>query len=317
MACTPFSVRATRARPSMPPTSENVRACHKGVAEAKFTIGPVHVQTERGPESPGGAVDSLDVLGADPAHARLHAAAQPAGLSGQAHSPQPRQESGAKVLRMNLWFRIAHWGIMVSFPTLVFTGFALKYPEAWWARPLLLLGGHFALARAVHRTAAVVLVASTVYHLIHLAVNRRDRLFLKAMLPELKDATDLVQVFSYNLGLTKTEPRFAKFNYAEKMEYWAFMWGTVVMTVSGCLLWFNNFTLRHFPKWVSDAATAVHWYEALLATFSILHVALLHGDLRSARLPDGYGLDQRQRSRPTITAIPVRRIFAPWNEPTL
>jgi cytochrome b subunit of formate dehydrogenase len=48
------------------------------------------------------------------------------------------------------------------------------------------------------------------------------------------------------------------------------MWGTVVMTVSGFLLWFNNFTLRHFPKWVSDAATAVHYYEALLATFSIL-----------------------------------------------
>ena len=48
------------------------------------------------------------------------------------------------------------------------------------------------------------------------------------------------------------------------------MWGTVVMTVSGLLLWFNNFTLRHFPKWVSDAATAVHYYEALLATFSIL-----------------------------------------------
>jgi cytochrome b subunit of formate dehydrogenase len=58
--------------------------------------------------------------------------------------------------------------------------------------------------------------------------------------------------------------------YAEKVEYWAFMWGTAVMTVSGCLLWFNNFTLRHFPKWVSDAATAVHYYEALLATFSIL-----------------------------------------------
>jgi cytochrome b subunit of formate dehydrogenase len=95
-------------------------------------------------------------------------------------------------------------------------------------------------------------------------------LFLKAILPEAKDATDLVQVFSHNLGLTKVEPRFAKFNYAEKVEYWAFMWGTLVMTVSGFLLWFNNFTLRYFPKWVSDAATAIHYYEALLATFSIL-----------------------------------------------
>jgi cytochrome b subunit of formate dehydrogenase len=80
----------------------------------------------------------------------------------------------------------------------------------------------------------------------------------------------MLQVMTYNLGLTKVEPRFKKFNYAEKMEYWAFMWGTLVMTVSGLLLWFNNFTLRHFPKWVTDAATAIHYYEALLATFAIL-----------------------------------------------
>ena len=58
-------------------------------------------------------------------------------------------------------------------------------------------------------------------HVIHLAINRRERLFLKAMLPQVKDATDLVQVFFYNLGLTKVEPHFAKFNYAEKLEYWA------------------------------------------------------------------------------------------------
>ncbi len=51
---------------------------------------------------------------------------------------RPRKESGEMVMRMNLWFRIAHWGIMVSFPTLVFTGFALKYPEFWWSKPLLL-----------------------------------------------------------------------------------------------------------------------------------------------------------------------------------
>ena len=169
-------------------------------------------------------------------------------------------------------FRIAHWGVILSFPTLVFTGFALKYPEAWWARPLLLWEGHFAFRGLVHRCAAIVLLASTVYHVVHLSfINRRDgAMFLKAMFPDVRDVTDLLQVFSYNLGLTKVEPKFAKFNYAEKVEYWAFMWGTVVMTVSGFLLWFNNFTLRHFPKWVSDAATAIHYYEALLATFSIL-----------------------------------------------
>jgi cytochrome b subunit of formate dehydrogenase len=102
----------------------------------------------------------------------------------------------------------------------------------------------------LHRSAAVILVASTLYHMIHLALNKRDRMFLWAMIPQIKDATDIVQVFSYNLGFTKVEPKFAKFNYAEKLEYLAFMWGTLVMTVSGLLLWFNNFMLRHFPKWV-------------------------------------------------------------------
>jgi formate dehydrogenase gamma subunit len=184
--------------------------------------------------------------------------------------PLPHHTSGAKVTRMNRNFRIAHWGVILSFPTLVVTGFALKFPDAWWARPLLLWESHFGFRGAVHRSAAVILVAATLYHVIHLALNKRDRVFLWAMIPTVKDATDIVQVFSYNLGLTKVEPKFAKFNYAEKLEYLAFMWGTLIMTVSGVLLWFNNFTLTHFPKWVSDAATAVHYYEALLATFAIL-----------------------------------------------
>ncbi len=246
--------------------------CHKGVAEAKFTIGPIHVQMNRGPNHP--VVTWIRwtywlliplTLGFMVVHNLLDFLAK-------LIRRQPRHESGGQVSRMNLNFRIAHAGVILSFPTLVFTGFALKYPEAWWARPLLLWEGHFAFRGLVHRTAAIVLIASTVYHVIHLTfINRQDGArFLKAMFPDLRDVTDLLQVFSYNLGLTKTEPKFAKFNYAEKVEYWAFMWGTVVMTVSGFLLWFNNFTLRYFPKWVSDAATAVHYYEALLATFSIL-----------------------------------------------
>jgi formate dehydrogenase gamma subunit len=249
--------------------SKTCGACHAGAGD-HFIIGPVHVQTAAGPAHP--VVKWIRwtywvliplTLGFMIVHNLLDFLAK-------LIRRQPRHETGAQVSRMNRNFRIAHWGVILSFPTLVFTGFALKHPEAWWARPLLLWEGHFAFRGAVHRAAAVILVASTIYHVIHLTINRRDRLFLRAMFPTPKDVTDLVQVFAYSLGLTKIEPRFAKFNYAEKVEYWAFMWGTVVMTVSGCLLWFNNFSLRHFPKWVSDAATAVHYYEALLATFSIL-----------------------------------------------
>jgi formate dehydrogenase gamma subunit len=243
--------------------------CHAGAGD-HFLIGPVHVRITTGTAHPAVKWIRWTYLVLIPLTLGFMIFHNLLDFFAKLIRRQPRHETGAQVSRMNRNFRIAHWGVILSFPTLVFTGFALKYPEAWWARPLLLWEGHFAFRGAVHRAAAVVLIASTLYHVIHLALNRRDRLFLKAMLPQVKDATDLVQVLSYNLGLTKSEPRFAKFNYAEKLEYWAFLWGTAVMTASGLLLWFNNFTLRYFPKWVSDAATAVHYYEALLATFSIL-----------------------------------------------
>jgi formate dehydrogenase gamma subunit len=243
--------------------------CHAGAGD-HFVIGPVHVRTSTGPAHPVVKWIRWTYLALIPLTLGFMIVHNLLDFFAKLLRRQPRHESNAKVTRMTRNFRIAHAGVVLSFPTLVFTGFALKYPEAWWARPLLLWEGHFAFRGIMHRCAAVVLIASTVYHLIHLAVVKRDRLFLKAMMPQIKDVADLLQVFTYNLGLTKVEPRFAKFNYAEKLEYLAFMWGTLVMTVSGLLLWFNNFTLRYFPKWVSDAATAVHYYEALLATFAIL-----------------------------------------------
>jgi formate dehydrogenase gamma subunit len=246
-------------------------ACHAGAGE-RFVIGPVHVQTTTGPAHPVVKWIRWTYVFLIPATLTFMVMHNLLDFLSKLLRRQSRHETGGQVSRMNLNFRIAHWGVILSFPTLVFTGFALKYPEAWWARPLMLWEGHIAFRGLVHRSAAVVLLASTIYHVIHLSfINRQDGArFLKAMFPDVKDVTDLLHVISYDLGLTKAEPRFAKFNYAEKVEYWAFMWGTVVMTVSGFLLWFNNFTLRNFPKWVSDAATAVHYYEALLATFSIL-----------------------------------------------
>jgi formate dehydrogenase gamma subunit len=243
--------------------------CHEGVGE-KFAIGPIHVQTATGPAHPvvkwvRGIYWVLIplTLGFMVFHNLLD-------LLAKLVRRRPRYETGEQVLRMNLLFRIAHWGVMLSFPTLVFTGFALKYPDSWWATTFLLRGKHEAFRGELHRAAAVVLIAATLYHFIHLAVNGRDRVFLWAMFPKWKDATDLIGVIRYNLGARREQPQFEKFNYAEKLEYWAFLWGTLVMAFSGFLLWFNNFTLRNFPKWITDAATAVHWYEAVLATFSIL-----------------------------------------------
>jgi hypothetical protein len=107
---------------------------------------------------------------------------------------RPRQETGQVVMRMNLWFRVAHWGIMASFPTLVVTGFALKFPDSWWAKPLLMWESNAGVRGGLHRTAAVVMIAATLFHFVHLALKKRDRSIIPALLPTIKDATDMLQV---------------------------------------------------------------------------------------------------------------------------
>jgi cytochrome b subunit of formate dehydrogenase len=54
------------------------------------------------------------------------------------------------------------------------------------------------------------------------------------------------------------------------MEYWALVWGTIVMVVTGLMLWFKVGVGNILPRWSLDAATAVHFYEAILATLAII-----------------------------------------------
>ena len=288
--------------------------CHKGVSEAKFAIGPVHVQTTAGAAHPVVRWIRWTYLTLIPFTLGFMVLHNLLDLLSKLIRRRPRQESNEVAIRMNVWFRIAHWGIMISFPTLVVTGFALKFPESWWAKPLLMWESNAGVRGGLHRTAAVLLIASTLFHVVHLLVKKRDRSFLRATIPTIKDATDILDVFRYNVGLSKHEPNFGKFNYAEKIEYWAFMWGTVVMALSGFALWFNNFVLRHFPKWITDAATAVHWYEALLATFAILiwHFYLVIFDpavypMDTAWLNGKVPADHYRHSRPAYYRELVRR----------
>ncbi len=199
---------------------------------------------------------------------------------------KPHHGTGEQLPRMNKRFRITHALVMVSFIALVITGFALKFPESGWVASFQL--DHLGRYRGVlHRIFAVMMMAATGLHLVHLALVKRDRVILWELLPNWQDAKDIFNMLRYNLGLIPKRPTFGMFGYAEKMEYWAFMWGTVVMAVTGILLWAKDTSLKYFPIWVMDAATAAHWYEAILATLSILvwHWYLVIFD------PDVYPMD--------------------------
>jgi cytochrome b subunit of formate dehydrogenase len=244
-------------------------ACHPG-AGGRFAIGSIHVKQAGGTEHLVVRSIRLAYLVLIPLTLGLMILHNLLDFLAKLWRGTRRGADRDEVPRMNLHFRIAHALVIVSFPLLVITGFALKYPEAWWAAPLLWFENGVSFRGGLHRVSAVLLILSFAYHVVHLILVPKDRVLLRQMWPRLKDATDLIAVLRYNLGRLATRPTFSMFNYAEKAEYWAFMWGTAVMVLSGFILWFNNFSLSYFPTWVSDAATAVHFYEAILATFSIL-----------------------------------------------
>jgi cytochrome b subunit of formate dehydrogenase len=185
-------------------------------------------------------------------------------------NPQPERESGEPPLR-TLWFeRIQHAVLAVSFIVLAWTGFALKYPDHWWARPLLLWESSRSTRGIIHRCASVVFISAALAHLLSLAVNPRLRRHWRELWPRWNDFREAGANFLYNLGLRKQMPYRSPHSYVEKMEYWALIWGSVIMVATGLLLWADRLALRWLPKLVLDVATSIHFYEALLATLSII-----------------------------------------------
>jgi formate dehydrogenase gamma subunit len=183
-----------------------------------------------------------------------------------------QNRSGGGQIRMSLNERTQHFILLLSFILLVITGFALKYPGSFWAAPIVGWEGNFPLRAILHRIAGVVLIGASVYHVVYLFLSRNGRVWLKDMIPRMRDVREAVQTVGYNLGYRDSLPHCAHFNYVEKAEYWALVWGTAVMAVTGILLWSHNWILAHlpYPMSVLDVTTAIHFYEAILATFAVL-----------------------------------------------
>ncbi len=174
-------------------------------------------------------------------------------------------------LRMSFNERMQHASLVASFITLVITGFALKFPEAWWIAPLhRSYPAIFDVRSAVHRIAGVVMLLASVYHLYYLAFVPRGRQLLKDLLPLPQDLRDVFAVLRYNLGWSAERPKFGRFSYIEKSEYWALVWGTILMGATGMILWFDNTFMNLLSKLGWDIARTVHYYEAWLATLAII-----------------------------------------------
>lgn len=171
------------------------------------------------------------------------------------------------IVRMSLSQRMQHLALAGSFIVLAITGFALKFPDSWVAKAL---ASNEMFRRWSHRGAGIILLVAGLYHIYYLFAKKEGRQFLKDIFPQVKDASDLAVNAKYLGGLSSEKARIGRFGYAEKMEYWAVIWGTIIMGVTGLMIWFKMEVTQFLPRWAVDVAVTIHYYEAILACLAIV-----------------------------------------------
>jgi cytochrome b subunit of formate dehydrogenase len=194
------------------------------------------------------------------------------------------------VRRFDAFDRVLHGLLMLSFLGLAGTGLPLLFSEEAWARLLARLLGGFVVTGWLHRVSATLLIGVFLAHLVRvgrrIVVDRRVDLLWgpHSMVPQPRDVRDLVQHLRWFVG-RGPRPRFDRFTYWEKFDYWAVFWGMAVIGSSGLLLWFPEQFARVLPGWVFNVALLVHGEEALLAVGFIFTLHFFNGHLRPEKFP--------------------------------
>jgi len=246
--------------------AETCGACHPGVTQ-KFVLARVHVDGSIQGDFGGKIVRWIRSIYILLILVVISAMALHNFILWLAKARSRRRNAGPTVVRMTTNQRWQHLVLMVSFIVLVITGFALKYPSSWFAE---WLGMGERLRSVIHRIAGVVMIAAGVYHIFYITISPDGRRLIRDLFPRRADAVAVAQTMLYYLGLRKIKPEYARFNYAEKAEYWALVWGGVLMAVTGIMMWGKVWVGNLLARWSIDVATAIHFYEAILATLAII-----------------------------------------------
>jgi len=178
--------------------------------------------------------------------------------------------SAQQYQRFPIWRRIEHLAMLLSFTLLALTGLPQKFSQGGISVAIVNLLGGIENIRLIHHIAAIVMMLGTIWHLAvfgYLAYVRHTRL---SMIPSLQDLRDGIQAVLYNLGFAKTFPQMGRYTFEEKMEYWAFVWGTAVMVITGFMMWNPLSTIKFLPGEFIPAAKAAHGGEATLAVITII-----------------------------------------------
>ncbi|MEW6720222.1 MAG: cytochrome b/b6 domain-containing protein [Thermodesulfobacteriota bacterium] len=193
-----------------------------------------------------------------------------ARLERERRAREKELEKGETFERFNRNFRFQHMVLFSSVIILIVTGMPLKFPEFFLSGWLIGLFGGIQASTIVHRVGAAMLIYFMVHHFLYTILSRDGRRDFLLLLPKLQDAKDIRANIRHFLGKSPEKPKFGRFSYIEKFDYWAVYWGCVIMIGSGAFLWFETVIMKFLPKVAIDMAHEMHSDEALLATLAIV-----------------------------------------------
>jgi cytochrome b subunit of formate dehydrogenase len=196
----------------------------------------------------------------------------------------------AWTLRFGPVERTLHACLFTSFLGLALTGLPLLFSEAPWARTLSGLFGGYGVTGNLHRFFGWTMIVTFVVHVARLVYRLYGRKELRilwgpdSLVPQPRDIAQLAQHFRWFVGLGP-RPRFDRYTYWEKFDYWAVFWGMAVIGSSGLMLAYPGFFSLFLPGWLFNLALVVHGEEALLAMVFIFTVHFFNGNLRPEKFP--------------------------------
>jgi cytochrome b subunit of formate dehydrogenase len=212
------------------------------------------------------------------------------------------------VVRFSVWARVQHALMIVSFALLLVTGMPQKWPYLDASRWIVEhLGGIF-LVRWLHRAAGVGFSVLVGVHLALVVGGLLTRRVKPTMMFSRQDFQDAFDYLRYCIGWIDRGPRFGRYDYRQKFEYWGLVFGACIMAISGFILFFPVWTSRVLPAELIPAAKAMHSNEALLALLIILvwHLAgvlltfpidtsIFTGRIRKDRMRHEHPLEYEER----------------------
>lgn len=174
------------------------------------------------------------------------------------------KEPGGEVLRFTLNERLQHLVLMICVVLLVITGLSLRFADTWLGRAMISLEGGIEARGLLHRVAAIGLMLLSAYHFLYVLFTERGHDQLMAIRPAGRDFRDLLATMKMNLGMNSAAPRFDRFDFRQKFQYWAVGLGVFSMVFTGLALWFESPSMAVLPKWVFDLTQVIHSSEGLL-----------------------------------------------------